>query len=77
MTGWTGLFAPAGTPPEIVAKLSRETVRTLALPEIRARMTREGSEAAASTPETFAAFVKAEAAKWQKVIRAAGLEYTQ
>lgn len=77
MTGWTGLFAPAGTPPEIVAKLSRETVRTLALPEIRARMTREGSEAAASTPETFAAFVKAEAAKWQKVIRAAGLEHTQ
>lgn len=77
MTGWTGLFAPAGTPPEIVAKLSRETVRTLALPEIRARMTREGSEAAASTPATFAAFVKAEAAKWQKVIRAAGLEHTQ
>jgi len=77
MTGWTGLFAPAGTPPEIVAKLSREVVRTLALPEIRERMAREGSEAASSTPEAFTAFVKAEAAKWQKVIRIAGLEHTQ
>ncbi len=77
MTGWTGLFAPTGTPPEIVAKLSREVVRTLSLPEIRERMASQGSEAVASTPEVFSAFVKAEAAKWQKVIRTAGLEYTQ
>jgi tripartite-type tricarboxylate transporter receptor subunit TctC len=77
MTGWTGLFAPAGTPADIVARLSREVVRTLALPEIRERMASQGSEAASSTPEAFAAFVKVEAAKWQKVIRTAGLEHTQ
>ena len=77
MTGWTGLFAPAGTPAEIVAKLSRETVRTLSSPEIRERMASQGSEAVSSTPEVFAAFVRAEAAKWQKVIRTAGLEHTQ
>ena len=77
MTGWTGLFAPAGTPAEIVAKLSREVVRVLSLPDIRERMASQGSEAVASTPENFSAFVKAEAAKWQKVIRAAGLEHTQ
>ncbi len=77
MTGWTGLFAPSGTPANIVAKLSREVVRVLALPEIRARMESQGSEAVASAPEVFSAFVKSEAAKWQKVIRAAGLEQTQ
>ena len=77
MTGWTGLFAPAGTPADIVAKLSREVVRVLSLPEIRERMASQGSEAVASTPENFSAFVKAEAAKWQKVIRTAGLEHTQ
>ncbi len=77
MTGWTGLFAPAGTPAEIVSKLSREVVRTLALPEIRERMAGQGSEAVSSAPEVFSAFVKAEAAKWQKVIRTAGLEHTQ
>ena len=71
------LFAPAGTPAEIVAKLSREVVRVLSLPDIRERMASQGSEAVASTPENFSAFVKAEAAKWQKVIRKAGLEHTQ
>jgi tripartite-type tricarboxylate transporter receptor subunit TctC len=77
MTGWTGLFAPAGTPADILAKLSREVVRTLSLPEIRERMASQGSEAVASTPEVFSAFVRTEAAKWQKVIRTAGLEHTQ
>ena len=77
MTGWTGLFAPAGTPANIVAKLSREVVRVLGLQEIRGRMESQGSEAVASTPEAFSAFVKSEAAKWQKVIRTAGLEQTQ
>jgi tripartite-type tricarboxylate transporter receptor subunit TctC len=52
-------------------------VRVLSLSEIRERMASQGSEAVASTPENFSAFVKAEAAKWQKVIRTAGLEHTQ
>jgi tripartite-type tricarboxylate transporter receptor subunit TctC len=51
--------------------------RYLSTPEFRERMSRQGSEAAPSTPEAFAAFIKAEAGKWSKVIRAAGLEYSQ
>jgi len=77
MTGWTGLLAPAGTPPEILNKLSREVARHLSAPEIRERMSSQGSEPAPSTPEAFAAFIKAEAGKWSKVIRAAGLEHSQ
>ena len=77
MTGWTGLLAPAGTPPEILNKLAREVGRFLLITEIRDRMSSQGSEPAPSTPEAFAAFIKAEAAKWSKVIRAAGLEHSQ
>jgi len=77
MTGWTGLLAPAGTPTEIVNKLSREVNRYLSTAEIRERMASQGSESAPSMPEAFAAFIRAEAAKWSKVIRAAGLEHSQ
>ena len=77
ITGWTGLFAPAGTPPDIVAKLSREVARILADPEVRARMAADGAEPTSSSPEAFTAFIKAEAEKWSRVIRAAGLENSQ
>ena len=77
ITGWTGLLAPAGTPADIVQKLSRELNRHLSTTEIRERMASQGSESAPSTPEAFAAFIKTEAAKWSKVIRAAGLAHSQ
>jgi len=51
--------------------------RYLSTPEIRERMSSQGSEPAPSTPEAFAAFIRAEAAKWSKVIRAAGREHSQ
>jgi tripartite-type tricarboxylate transporter receptor subunit TctC len=76
-TGWTGLLAPAGTAADIVQKLSRETVRHMSTPEVRERMMNAGSESAPSTAEAFGAFIKAEAAKWLRVIRAAGLERSQ
>jgi len=75
--GWNGLLAPAGTPAEIVSKLSREIGRHLNVPEFRARMASLGADPSPSTPEAFAAFIKAEAAKWQKVIRSIGLEHSQ
>ena len=75
--GWNGLLAPAGTPPEILHKLSREIGRHLSVPEFRDRMASLGADPSPSTPEAFAAFIKAEAAKWQKVIRAVGLEHSQ
>ena len=77
ITGWTGLLAPAGTPPEILAKLSREVARHLANPGVRERMVADGAEPTPSSPEAFAAFIKTEAVKWSRVIRAAGLENTQ
>jgi tripartite-type tricarboxylate transporter receptor subunit TctC len=75
--GWNGLLAPAGTPPDIVNKLSREIGRHLSVPEFRARMASLGADPSPSTPQAFAAFIKTEAAKWHKVIRSIGLEHSQ
>ena len=74
VAGWNGLLAPAGTPQEVVNKLSHEVGRQLSVPEFRDRMASLGADPSPSSPEAFAAFIKAEAAKWQKVIRAIGLE---
>jgi tripartite-type tricarboxylate transporter receptor subunit TctC len=66
---WFGLFAPAGTPADIVAKLSAETRRILDMPDVRERLLGLGAQPAGSTPEEFARFVRSEIAKWAKVIR--------
>lgn len=75
--GWNGLLAPAGTPADIVHKLSREIGRQLSVPEFRERMASLGADPSPSTPEAFAAFISSEASKWHKVIRAIGLEHSQ
>ena len=77
ITGWTGLFATTGTPPDVLGKLAREVGRHLGAADVRERMASDGAEPSPSNPEAFAAFVKAEAVKWSRVIRAAGLENTQ
>jgi tripartite-type tricarboxylate transporter receptor subunit TctC len=77
VVGWNGLLAPAGTPPEIVTKLSREIGKHLGVPEFRDRMAALGADPAPSSPEAFGIFIKAEAAKWQRVIRTIGLEHSQ
>jgi tripartite-type tricarboxylate transporter receptor subunit TctC len=66
---WYGLLAPAGTPKDIVAKLNAETVRIVNLPELKERTRAQGIELGGSTPEEFAAFIKADIAKWTKAIR--------
>jgi tripartite-type tricarboxylate transporter receptor subunit TctC len=71
--GWFGLLAPAGTPGSVVARLNRDTVTVLNLPEVRERMTALALEPWPSTPEEFAAYMKSENAKWGKVIREAGI----
>jgi len=68
-----GLFAPAKTPPAIINRLNQEIVRVLRQPEIRKRFLDTGAEVVASTPEEYAAAIKAEIATWGKVIRQAGL----
>ncbi len=77
ITGWTGLLAPAGTPHDIIEKLQKEIAARLLVAETRESMASQGAEPVASTPEQFAAFIRAEMAKWSAVIKRAGLEGTQ
>jgi len=68
-----GLVAPAGTPPAIIDKLHRETVRILALPEVRKRFAELGSEVIGNSPSEFSAVIKAEIPQWAKLIKEAGI----
>ena len=68
---WFGMLAPAGTPKSVVARLNKEVVAALAAPELNERLSAEGAEPAANTPEEFAAFIKNELVKWAKVTKAA------
>ena len=72
MAPWWGLFAPAGTPPEVVTRLNTETVRILALPDVKANYTNLGMTAVSSTPEEFSAYVLEEIVRWAKVVKATG-----
>lgn len=70
---WYGVLAPAGTPRRIVGRLHGEIVKILAAPETRERLGAQGFEPVGNTPVEFAAYIKAEIAKWAKVIRTAGI----
>lgn len=69
---WYGYAAPAGTPKDIVAKLNAEVVRIIKLPDVRDRLASEGADFVGDTPEELTAFVKAEIAKWNKVVKQSG-----
>ena len=72
VTNWIALFAPAGTPGDIVAKLNAEIMRIMRLPDVQSRLVNEGAKFTPNTPSEFAAFVKAEITKWGKVIKDSG-----
>jgi tripartite-type tricarboxylate transporter receptor subunit TctC len=69
---WFGIFAPRGTPPEIIAVLNRATNEAIAERTIEARMIEEGADPAAGTPEKFGAFVRGEYEKWRTVVKESG-----
>jgi tripartite-type tricarboxylate transporter receptor subunit TctC len=73
-TAWFGLMAPAGTPPDIIEKVHRESVRILALPDVRARFAALGIEVIGNTPAEFAAVIAAETPQWAKLIRDIGIK---
>ncbi|MGZ5178676.1 MAG: Bug family tripartite tricarboxylate transporter substrate binding protein [Burkholderiales bacterium] len=73
-SAWFGLVAPAATPKDVVTKLSVETARILQLPDVKSRLSELGAEPIGSTPEQFSAHIKAEIAKWAKVIKEANVE---
>jgi tripartite-type tricarboxylate transporter receptor subunit TctC len=69
-----GLLVPAGTPTAVIAKISSEVQRILAQPDIRERIAGQGFDVIASSPEQFAAQIRAEVEKWGRVIRSAGIK---
>jgi tripartite-type tricarboxylate transporter receptor subunit TctC len=73
MVVWQGLLAPANTPGAIVARINREVVKILDMPDTRARLAAQGLEPVGGTPEQFATYIASEVAKWSKVIRHAGI----
>ena len=69
---WIGLLAPAGTPREIVSQLSAETIRGMQAADTREMLGKQGFDVVASSPDQFAKWIRAESAKWSRVIRASG-----
>jgi tripartite-type tricarboxylate transporter receptor subunit TctC len=71
---WFGLVAPAGTPKDVLDKLHAETVKTLAMPEVRRKFDELGLEPVGNTPAEFAAVIKKETPEWGKLIKDAGIK---
>ncbi|MFM7010310.1 MAG: Bug family tripartite tricarboxylate transporter substrate binding protein [Betaproteobacteria bacterium] len=68
ITAWFGFMAPAGTPKAIVDQVSRDVAKVLAMPDVNKRIVDDAAIVVGSTPEEYAAFIKAETAKWKDVI---------
>ena len=71
---WFGLLAPAGTPREVIAKVNADLQRVLALGEVKERLATQGGETHGTTPEAFAAFLRAEHATYAKIIADAAIK---
>ena len=71
---WFGVLAPAGTSRAIVERLHKETVAALKSPDVTKLLSGEGAQIVASTPDQFAAHIRAETEKWSRVARAAGIK---
>jgi tripartite-type tricarboxylate transporter receptor subunit TctC len=69
---WYGMYVPAGTSREIVMRLYGELAKALADPDTRQKLAAQGAEVRHNTPEQSAAFVRAEMAKWAKVVERSG-----
>jgi tripartite-type tricarboxylate transporter receptor subunit TctC len=74
VNNWYGLFAPAGTPKDIIAKANAETVKAMAAPDVKKRLLDAGIIAVSSSPEGFSTYIRAETAKWGKVIKDANIK---
>jgi tripartite-type tricarboxylate transporter receptor subunit TctC len=71
VTVWYGICAPAAVPKPIIAKLNADFHRVLSAPDTQRRLSELGVDAAPSTPEQFAAFIKSETETWARVVREA------
>ncbi len=75
VVAWFGMFAPARTPPEIIARLNAEARRALQAPEVTRRMQAEGTDIVGNSPQAFAVEVKAEFEKWRELVRKTGMKF--
>jgi tripartite-type tricarboxylate transporter receptor subunit TctC len=73
--GWFGMFAPAGTPAAIVARLHNEAKRAMHAPDVVERTNAQGADVIANSPQEFAAEVKAEYAKWRDLVKRPGMKF--
>jgi tripartite-type tricarboxylate transporter receptor subunit TctC len=71
---WYGVLAPAGAPREIIGKLQAEMARILVLPEVKERLAADGADAVGSKPDEFTSYIRAEIAKWDKVVKTGGIK---
>ena len=71
--GWFGLFAPAATPKELVAKISADAQKVLSDPAVKAKMVAAGAEAQPMSPEAFRQFVRGEMDKWTRLMKERGI----
>ncbi len=71
---WYGMLAPAGTPREIINRLNAELVKAVTAPDMKPKLAQAGVEPLTSTPEEFGAFIRSEAARFEKVIKEAGIK---
>ena len=71
-SSWISLWAPGGTPDEVVSRVSRDVASIIATQEVRTALERQGFDPVGSSPEAFRSFVGAELAKWAEVVRATG-----
>lgn len=72
--GWQGLLAPAGTPPEVVERLSRAAEKVLSDPEVKARFAKMGSDVAYQPASAFGDYIASEQQRWSAVVRTAGIK---
>ena len=70
---WHGLMAPAKVPREVVVRINREIVRVLAMPDVQKLLQAEGGYVSPSTPEEFAAFLRADVERWTKMVKQTGI----
>jgi tripartite-type tricarboxylate transporter receptor subunit TctC len=73
-TSWFALLAPAGTPAPVLDKVRREALKVLADPDLRARFAQLGLDTVGNSPDELAALIKADLAKWAKVIKEVGIK---
>jgi tripartite-type tricarboxylate transporter receptor subunit TctC len=69
---WYGLFAPAGTPPSVVAKWNADVTKILTAPDVRAKFIADGALPAPDTPEQFSQMIARELAKYARIVKVSG-----